>query len=395
MKNIDSTYPIPIFISSTEYNLIDLRAELAEHLEGLGYKPILSTAEGFPDKSPELEPWESCLPVIDKCFVMVLIIDGRYGKTLKWTAYSDLTNNKKISPTHAEYLYAHVKRKRILVYVRRSVLEYYRSYRKVMKDCKGSLKKAKDILAPILPDTIEFESLRFLSEVKTNRPIPWIVDFDNVTEIKREIHKKMLNDLAEFYQVREFHHEIIIKKFIEMLEEYPEEKSKSILESIGYTKVLIDEIETLKADKISSIVQINEISGKLAKAQLELEQHKEDGNKKKALEKKIFELESEKLSYNNKIDNINKYISTTISSTPGYSYEAISNINPVTVYSNIEIGSIPRTCSFCKKVFTPILSIKDRECLHCHSEFCDRCVEKHPISGGHKCLICGQQFEHN
>ncbi len=90
-----SEYTFPIFISSTDYNLKDLRAELARFLSELGYRPILSSAEGFPDSSPILEPWESCLPVLDKCFVMVLVIDGQYGTALKWPNYKDYFEEDK------------------------------------------------------------------------------------------------------------------------------------------------------------------------------------------------------------------------------------------------------------------------------------------------------------
>jgi len=69
--DITSEYTFPIFISSTEYNLKDLRAELASFLAESGYKPILSSAEGFPDSSPNLEPWESCIPVLESSFVMI------------------------------------------------------------------------------------------------------------------------------------------------------------------------------------------------------------------------------------------------------------------------------------------------------------------------------------
>lgn len=85
-----SEYTFPIFISSTDYNLKDLRAELARFLTELGYKPVLSSAEGFPDSSPKLEPWESCLPVLDRCFIIVLIIDGRYGIPLPWLNYKEI-----------------------------------------------------------------------------------------------------------------------------------------------------------------------------------------------------------------------------------------------------------------------------------------------------------------
>ena len=83
MEN-SSEYQIQIFISSTHYNLVDLRAELRRFLGELGYRPILSSSEGFPDRSPKFEPWESCLPVFHCCSLMILIIDGKYRRSLKW-----------------------------------------------------------------------------------------------------------------------------------------------------------------------------------------------------------------------------------------------------------------------------------------------------------------------
>ena len=85
-----SEYPFPIFISSTDYNLVDLRAELCRFLCEIGYRPIMSSADGFPDSSPELQPWESCLPVLGNSFVMVLIIDGRYGTRFSWPKYKSI-----------------------------------------------------------------------------------------------------------------------------------------------------------------------------------------------------------------------------------------------------------------------------------------------------------------
>jgi hypothetical protein len=129
-----SEYTFPIFISSTDYNLKDLRAELARYLENSGYKAILSSAEGFPDSSPILEPWESCLPALEHSFVMTLIIDGKYGQSLEWPNFSDQFKDRKVSPTHAEYIFAHQSKKRMFVFIRKELMAYYQSYRKVFKD---------------------------------------------------------------------------------------------------------------------------------------------------------------------------------------------------------------------------------------------------------------------
>ena len=93
-----SEYQIPIFISSTHYNLIDLRAELCRFLGELGYRPILSSSEGFPDRSPILEPCESCLKVIeDNCFIMILIIDAKYGKKLSWPHFKTILSKNTVN----------------------------------------------------------------------------------------------------------------------------------------------------------------------------------------------------------------------------------------------------------------------------------------------------------
>ena len=101
-----SNYSIPIFISSTVYNLIDLRAELSTFLRGLGYEPKLSSESGFPDQTPRLSPWESCLIALERAFIVILVLDTKYGTKLNWKNYSRLTQNGDISATHGEYRFA-------------------------------------------------------------------------------------------------------------------------------------------------------------------------------------------------------------------------------------------------------------------------------------------------
>jgi hypothetical protein len=240
-----SEYHFPIFISSTDYNLIDLRAELARYLEELGYRPILSSAEGFHDNSPDLEPWESCLEVLETSFVMILIIDNHYGQKMEWKNFKKIIDNRKVSPTHAEYLFAHKTNKRLLVFIRNEILTYYQSYRAAMKKAEKDKAKAKEFLINCLPDKIEFETLEFIEEVKTARPIPWIKGFNTVTEIKQEIQKKMLNELAELFLFRQKRLESVVHAFSSIISEMSEEQRKAIFERIGATKEIIEKIESM------------------------------------------------------------------------------------------------------------------------------------------------------
>lgn len=246
---ISSEYTFPIFISSTDYNLKDLRAELARFLSELGYRPILSSAEGFPDSSPVLEPWESCIPVLDQCFVMVLIIDGQYGTALDWPNYNEIFEGHKISPTHGEYFFAHKTRKRMLVFIRKSLMPHYQSYRTTIKKCGYNKKKAKDALKLTLPDYVSFETLDFINIVKTTKPIPWIVEFDDITCVKKEIQKKMLNELAELFLIKNKHFDIVIDSFNKLMDSLTYEEQKKALSKITATKEIIDAVDKLEEYK--------------------------------------------------------------------------------------------------------------------------------------------------
>ena len=190
-----SFYRFPIFISSTHYDLIDMRAELSSHLSLLGYDPIVSSESGFPDNTPKLSPWESCLPVLSTCFMMVLIIDSKYGARLKWEHFNEICRNDKISPTHAEYRFAHFKKIRMIVFIRKEIMAFYQSYKRLKREGKTE-EGIKTLLEQTLPERVQFDTLQFIYEVKRTAPIPWIKEFEDVTEVKQEVQSKLRNKVS-------------------------------------------------------------------------------------------------------------------------------------------------------------------------------------------------------
>jgi len=287
-----SEYTFPIFISSTDYNLKDLRAELARFLSELGYKPILSSAEGFPDSSPILEPWESCLPVLEKSFVMVLIIDGRYGNPLSWKNYDHIITSRKVSPTHGEYILAHTLKKRMLVFIRRELMPHYQSYRATMKRFKNDKIKSKEILLQTLPENIDYDTLEFINEVKTTKPIPWINEFDDITSVKKEIQKKMLNELAELFLIKNKHFETVIDSFNKVMDSMSLEEQKKTLSKINATKEFNDAVDQLEKYKN----EIATVSKQLEESKTEGEDARSEYQQKiKVLNKKISDLETSTL----------------------------------------------------------------------------------------------------
>jgi hypothetical protein len=367
-----SEYLFPIFISSTDYNLKDLRAELARFLSELGYRPILSSSEGFPDNSPNLEPWESCIPVLEKSFVMILIVDGKYGYPLMWPNSGELFKEKNISPTHGEYLYAHKNYKRMLVFIRSEVMTYYQSYRQTTKNMKGkNVEEIEQVLSKTLPEYIDFKTLQFVHEIKTTKPIPWIKEFDDITTVKKEVQKKMLNELAEIFLVKNMHLETVVQSFNKVLQSLSPDEQIKALEKIDLAKGLSEKVK-----------KIDEYQKELDKTKKTLEENKE-------LSK------SEKATYKKEIANLQKEISKLEKSSRDstldqfYIKNGSVQINSVSQmdsqsYLNTALGSqiggreFGNRCDGCGKSSSGFLSTyvtfnQLRKCYSCNRSLCSYC----------------------
>lgn len=102
-----------VFISSTCYDLRQLRADLHAYCDGAGLEPILSEFPTFP-VSPDIATAANCQTVIDKrADILVLVIGGRYGSI----------NEHGKSITNLEYLSAKAKGIPIYIFVMRSILD--------------------------------------------------------------------------------------------------------------------------------------------------------------------------------------------------------------------------------------------------------------------------------
>ena len=70
---------VNIFISSTCYDLSQVRQDLCDFISNLGYNPMMSEQNDFPI-DPQLDNWENCINAVKKyADIFVLIIGNRYG----------------------------------------------------------------------------------------------------------------------------------------------------------------------------------------------------------------------------------------------------------------------------------------------------------------------------
>lgn len=89
-------HPPAVFVSSTCYDLKQVRADLKAFIESLGLEPVISEYDAFP-VDPNVTTVENCLRVVDaKADIFVLIVGGRYGAV----------QDKGKSVTNLEYLRA-------------------------------------------------------------------------------------------------------------------------------------------------------------------------------------------------------------------------------------------------------------------------------------------------
>jgi nucleoside 2-deoxyribosyltransferase len=89
---------ITVFISSTCYDLLDLRAELADFLESKGFIVKVSDDPYRFDVEPTKDSIQSCLRNVETADVVVCVLDRRYGPLLP--------PHNEPSATHAEVNHA-------------------------------------------------------------------------------------------------------------------------------------------------------------------------------------------------------------------------------------------------------------------------------------------------
>ena len=106
-------YPPSAFVSSTCFDLNQVRADLRRFLTDMGLDPVLSETPAFP-VNPQSGPVENCLRAVkEKADIFILIIGDRYGSQ----------NESGKSITNLEYFEAKAKGLPIYVFVLKKILD--------------------------------------------------------------------------------------------------------------------------------------------------------------------------------------------------------------------------------------------------------------------------------
>lgn len=173
-----------IFVSSTAYDLLDIRAEVEAHLRSLGFSPVMSDSRQseFDVKHPT-NSIETCLINLRDCEVVIVILDKRYGPSLKSSGIAE------VSATHLEYREAVKENLPVCFYVRDRLEADYRHWRQEKDESKRKamtfpwVKKGDEQL-------FEFLNERQMLEANAKRS-NWFMTFRDSIQLKEMISRDL------------------------------------------------------------------------------------------------------------------------------------------------------------------------------------------------------------
>lgn len=180
-----------IFLSSTCYDLKDLRAELEVFLKSKGYTLLFSDRANFPVNTM-IHRHDVCIENVAKCDLYVLVIDSRFGAKY----YKD----ENISITWAEYKEAIRTEKKIMAFVRKEIFNERVAFKQTKKIFSEKLKTYEidgntldknnldGIIKLLKPHFVDNEkTFDFIDEIQSNQRGIWCQPFDDSTAIKTQL----------------------------------------------------------------------------------------------------------------------------------------------------------------------------------------------------------------
>lgn len=173
-----------IFISSTVFDLIDVRAEIEDFIRDIGFTPVMSDSknDGFVI-STDTHSIETCLTNVRNSDALILILSQRYGPSLETYGYD------KVSATHLEYIEATKNNIPIFFFIRDRLESEYLGWKKNGRTDSYQTQWVKDkaIFSLIHSHTSN------IKDGKNN----WYQTFSSSIELKRLVKKDFGADISK------------------------------------------------------------------------------------------------------------------------------------------------------------------------------------------------------
>ena len=218
-----------IFISSTFYDLRQIRAELDKFITNMGYEPVRNEEGDIPyDKDEKLQ--EYCYREIDNVDILVSIIGSRYGSQAILEE-----KEKEYSVSMKELKTAYEKNKHVFIFIDKSVLTEYETYL-LNKGSENVIYKYVDNAA----------IYKFIEEVKSWSHNNNIKEFETADDITLYLREQLAGLFKQYIIDREHLKEVRIIQDIQ-------DTARTLRELVDYLK----EEHDGKDEEISKIVRVN------------------------------------------------------------------------------------------------------------------------------------------
>lgn len=224
-----------VFVSSTCFDLSEIREQLFRFIELFGFEAVLSE-NGDVFYHPDLHTHESCVHEIANCQLFILIIGGRFG--------GEYIADKTKSITNAEYIAAKEKGIPIFTYVRNGVLSNHHIY---MQNKKKEFVKNIDYPA-IDKQEHAIDIFNFIDIVRKSPTNNAFEGFNNFQDIDIHLRKQWAGMFFELLKSREIKAQI--------------DTTNQLISGISSTSSKLEELVKslyLSSNKDEAIVEIESI----------------------------------------------------------------------------------------------------------------------------------------
>lgn len=178
-----------VFVSSTCYDLADIRDAIGSFCEGFGFDAVLSD-RGDVFYHPDLHTHEACVFEVQNCHLLVLVIGGRFG--------GNYISDKTKSITNAEYAAARAKNIPVFCFVKQDVLDNHNLWQR-NKDKTFS----KEIIYPAIDKQEHAEDkFKFLDEVRHSTVNNGFFGFKLGRELEGLLRKQIAGMFFDFLSKR-------------------------------------------------------------------------------------------------------------------------------------------------------------------------------------------------
>lgn len=217
-----------VFISSTFYDLRQIRVELDKFIVNLGFEPVRNEEGDIPyDKGDVLESY--CYKEISNIDILISIIGSRYGNE------STIEGERDYSISQVELKTALKENKQVFVFIDKSVFTEYETY---------LLNKERTDIIYKFVDNVKI--YKFIEEIKSLPKNNNIKDFESAQDITSYL-KEQFAGLFKKYMLdsKKMQESLVIKDI--------ENTAKTLKELIDYLK----EDSKGKKEEINSIIRLS------------------------------------------------------------------------------------------------------------------------------------------